>query len=34
MKKAPRLSLDWLSVVTAIIVAVLVKTGILSHIPW
>ncbi len=34
MSEKPKLSLDWLSVITAIVVAVLVKFDIISRIPW
>ena len=29
-----RLSLDWLSVFTALIIAILIKAQIVTHIPW
>jgi hypothetical protein len=34
MESRQRLSLDWWSVITAVAAAVLIKSGILPHIPW
>jgi hypothetical protein len=34
MKQHKRLSLDWWSVIAALGAAVVVKLGILPHIPW
>jgi hypothetical protein len=33
-KSGPKLSLDWWSVLLALVAAALVKAGILPHIPW
>lgn len=33
-KPKRRVSLDWLSVFAALIITTLVKTQILTHIPW
>jgi hypothetical protein len=29
-----QLSLDWWSVITALVAALLIKSGVLPHIPW
>jgi hypothetical protein len=34
MQLRPRLSIDWWSVITALSAAILIKFGILPHIPW
>jgi len=34
MKSGSRMSLDWWSVVLALLAAALVKAGVLPHIPW
>jgi hypothetical protein len=34
MNSKSTLSLDWWAVLLALLAAVLVKTGVLSHIPW
>lgn len=33
-KPKRRISLDWISVFTALIIATLVKTQVLTYIPW
>jgi hypothetical protein len=34
MKPSSKLSIDWWSVITALGAALLIKLGILPHIPW
>jgi hypothetical protein len=34
MKQAVRLSLDWWSVVAALVAAAIIKSGVLPHVPW
>jgi hypothetical protein len=34
MDSRPKLSVDWWSVIIALSIAILVKFGILPHIPW
>jgi len=33
-KPKPRLSLDWIAVLTALLIAALAKVQFLPHIPW
>jgi hypothetical protein len=33
-RKGPRLSLDWWSVIAALGAAVLIRLGVLPHVPW
>jgi hypothetical protein len=33
-KSGPRISLDWWSVLLALVAAGLVKAGLLPHVPW
>jgi hypothetical protein len=34
MESRQKLSVDWWSVITALAAAILIKFGILPHIPW